>query len=101
MKHYLNTSRINTANLIPPKPSRSKRVMRRAWLIAARAAELFGGRKVEYFREALRQAWAEEKDPTSSVLNDIRQRKAAGGEAVTQRRVGHRGKSWYAAATAW
>ena len=83
--HYLNKSRINPETLIPKKVSRPTRVMRRAWRIAEKAADLFGGRKSGLFREALRQAWAEEKDPSASILNDIRQRKAAGRSSAVCR----------------
>jgi len=98
---YLNTTRINANDLARKPVSQPTRVMRRAWRIAEKAADLFGGRKAGFFREALRQAWAEEKDPSASILNDIRQRKAAGRGTTVQRRGGYQGKSWYAAATAW
>lgn len=93
--HCLNTSRITPETLIPKKVSKHTRVMRRAWRIAERAADLFGGRKSEFFREALRQAWAEEKDPSASILNDIRQRKAAGQGTTVQCRGGYQGRNWY------
>lgn len=72
--------------------------MRRAWRIAEKAADVFGGRKSVYFREALRMAWAEEKDPTASFLNDARLRKAGGRGPVVQRRGGFQGRDWYQAA---
>jgi|GEM_PF-2938028 len=96
--HYLNTSRINPSDLARKPVSKPSRVMRRAWRIAERAADLFGGRKSDFFREALRQAWAEEKDPSASILNDIRQRKAAGLGSTVQRRGGYQGRNWYTAA---
>ena len=96
--HFLNTSRITPETLIPKKPSQATRVMRRAWRIAEKAAAVFGGRKSDFFREALRQAWAEEKDPSASILNDIRQRKAAGLGTTVQRRGGYRGRDWYQSA---
>lgn len=41
-----------------PKKSKSQ-IMKRAWEIAACAAMQFGGRKSEYFSQALKQAWKE------------------------------------------
>jgi len=96
--YFLNTARINANDLARKPVSQTTRVMRRAWRIAERAADVFGGRKSEYFREALRMAWAEEKDPTASFLNDARLRKAACRGPVVQRRGGYQGRNWYTAA---
>ena len=95
---YLNTARMNASDLARKPVPRPTRVMRRAWRIAEKATDLFGGNKLEFFREALRQAWTEEKDPTSSILNDIRQRKASGHGPFLQRRGGYQGRNWYTAA---
>lgn len=38
-----------------------KQIMKNAWNIAAQAQEKFGGRKVDYIAEAMKQAWAEAK----------------------------------------
>ena len=95
---YLNKTRITASHLARKPVSKPSRVMRRAWRIAERAADLFGGRKSDFFREALLQAWAEEKDPSASILNDIRQRKAAGQGTTVQRRGGYRGRNWYQSA---
>ena len=42
-------------------------VMSKAWAIARVGARHFGGRASQYFRAALRQAWAEARDMAATV----------------------------------
>lgn len=48
-----------------------KEIMVRAWEIATEGQEKFGGSKIEYIAEALKQAWAESKQqPEQMELSD-------------------------------
>ena len=48
-------------------------IMRRAWKIAREGAEKFGGSPREYFKEALRMAWAEIKSTTAGLTGSAKQ----------------------------
>jgi len=45
-----------------------KNVMVRAWEIARKGQEQFGGKVSEYLAEALKMAWAEEKAPKTATI---------------------------------
>lgn len=49
------------AECLASKPKSKKEIMKRAWQIATEAAKRFGGRKSEYFSQALKQSWKEMK----------------------------------------
>lgn len=42
-------------------------IMKQAWLISNAAAEKFGGRKSEYFTEALKAVWARVKEARAAI----------------------------------
>lgn len=60
-----------------------KEIMKRAWEIARKGAEKFGGKAIEYIVEALKIAWKEAKQPKEIVLK-VRHQPSGGKEWVAE-----------------
>lgn len=60
-----------------------KEIMKRAWEIAKKGQEKFGGKAIEYIAEALRMAWKEAKQPKEIVLK-VRHQPSGGKEWVAE-----------------
>ncbi|MFA8439282.1 hypothetical protein [Pueribacillus sp. YX66] len=53
-----------------------KNIMKRAWEIARKGQEKFGGKVSEYFAEALKMAWAETKKVTITTTSGSKRNKS-------------------------
>lgn len=60
-----------------------KEIMKRAWEIAKKGQEKFGGKAIEYIAEALKIAWKEAKQPKEIVLK-VRHQPSGGKEWVAE-----------------